>query len=61
MSTDDFTAPPSFYREMAKDCRCCLECASPPCDGVCAGGMCDQYCRCDDYDDPAGGDDEEQP
>jgi hypothetical protein len=46
-----FLPPPEFYEEMAKDCRCCQECATVPCDGVCAGGMCDLMCRCDDRDD----------
>jgi hypothetical protein len=48
---DMFAPPPEFYEELAKDCRCCRTCVNTPCDGVCAGGVCDQYCHCDnDYD-----------
>jgi hypothetical protein len=44
----DWNPPPSFFREMAKACRCCQTCGQPPCDGVLAGGMCDEYCHCRD-------------
>lgn len=45
--------PTEFYDEMAKHCRCCSRCGNPPCDGVCAGGMCDEMkCLCDDDRDP---------
>ncbi len=40
--------PPEFYEVMARHCRCCTDCSNPPCDGVCAGGMCDEQCHCDD-------------
>ena len=46
-----FMPPASFYERMAKDCRCCPECQNAPCDGVCAGGMCDEMCWCDDSDE----------
>ena len=51
MGDDDFMPPPSFFEERAKDCRCC-ECTNPPCEGVCAGGVCDGLCVCrkDDFD-----------
>jgi hypothetical protein len=41
-----------FVREQRKHCRCCTQCGTSPCDGVLAGGMCDQWCHCDreDYD-----------
>lgn len=47
---DDMFAPPEFYEAMAKDCRCCPTCWQVPCDGVCAGGLCDMHCRCDEDD-----------
>ena len=48
--SDDHMPPPEFFEEMAKHCRCCQECSNPPCDGVCAGGMCDQHCSCEEPD-----------
>ena len=46
-----------FRAHMAKDCRCCYECRGRPCDGVLAGGVCDQArCRCDDETDDYGDD-----
>ena len=49
-----------FYAEMAKHCRCCGSCSPRPCDGVCAGGMCDEArCSCDDDYEPDR--DEERP
>jgi len=38
--------------EMEKDCTCCPICSEVPCDGVCAGGFCDEMCTCnEEYDD----------
>ena len=37
-----------FVAEQVKHCSCCEECNhSRPCDGVLAGGPCDQACTCD--------------
>lgn len=53
MSVSD-QPPPEFYDEMARACKCCSICTNTPCDGVCAGGVCDMWtCRCfDDEDTP---------
>jgi hypothetical protein len=56
--THNMYPPPEFYEEMAKDCRCCPDCSSPPCDGVCAGGMCDEWCHCDDDENCSDSEDE---
>lgn len=46
MTLDDPLPPPDVIEEMMKHCRCCECCRNPPCDGVMAGGMCDeQSCR----------------
>lgn len=37
-----------FVRGMAKHCNCCPDCSSVPCDGVLAGGLCDESCVCED-------------
>lgn len=44
----------AWIAEMSKHCRCCALCGqNPPCDGVLAGGLCDDVCSCDDrYDGP---------
>jgi len=62
---EDDGPPPEFYEECAKHCRCCPLCWSVPCDGCCAGGICDDFdCKCEssglwDDDDFAYGDDPE--
>lgn len=33
----------AFVEGAAKHCRCCSCCRNPPCDGVLAGGMCDEF------------------
>lgn len=58
--TDDYDPmpPPDVIERLAKDCRCCQACGSVPCDGVMAGGMCDEArCSCDD--EPSDRDDDE--
>ena len=46
---DNGLPPPPFFEEAAKHCDCCEQCSSFPCDGCCAGGICDRApCRCDD-------------
>lgn len=56
MAADPMMPPQAVLDNMATHCRCCRTCASAPCDGVMAGGMCDEArCSCDDdftrYDD----------
>ena len=54
MSDDDSFMPPTeFFEHMAKDCHCCPGCeVEPPCDGCCAGGVCDHgHCTCDEDDE----------
>lgn len=39
----------SFVDELAQDCKCCPDCQEIPCDGLLAGGPCDNdHCKCDD-------------
>jgi hypothetical protein len=39
--------PDDVIEEWARTCRCCADCWSRPCDGCCAGGVCDAMpCRC---------------
>lgn len=40
-----------WLEECAKDCHCCPICWDFPCDGVMAGGLCDDMCICDDYEE----------
>lgn len=47
----DWNPPAEFFHAVSRDCRCCVDCADVPCPGVCAGGMCDEMCHCDDRDD----------
>lgn len=51
------------YVALAKECRCCSDCWSLPCEGCAAGGVCDQICNCDDDDvsGPAALDDDDEP
>ena len=34
--------------DLAKDCKCCPDCSEQPCEGLMAGGLCDEMCMCDD-------------
>jgi hypothetical protein len=43
---DDDSLSSDIAETFAKDCRCCPSCGSVPCDGLLAGGMCDETCRC---------------
>ena len=47
-SYQDDPAYEEFVSELASHCFCCQECSSIPCDGVLAGGLCDNLCSCDD-------------
>lgn len=47
----------AWLDELAKECHCCERCNGPgPCEGLMAGGFCDDTCFCgseideDDYD-----------
>lgn len=38
-----------FIERSARSCQCCPDCSQQiPCDGVMAGGMCDELCYCDE-------------
>ena len=52
----DYSPPQHVIDEWKKHCRCCPHCSPNPCDGVAAGGMCDNV-ECDCFGD----DDDEQP
>jgi hypothetical protein len=62
MEEDPYNTPAyaELCARLAKDCRCgCFECANRPCDGLLAGGMCDEAtCHCTD-DDRWGDEDED--
>jgi hypothetical protein len=59
-NVDDFMPPPEFFEHAAKDCKCCPDCeVAPPCDGCCAGGICDHgQCTCGEDDEPCDENDE---
>lgn len=62
MNYDDMMPPQGLIESLVKDCRCCAEChpGAVPCDGLLAGGMCDQArCDCNDLDPDYGLDDED--
>lgn len=43
--------PQEVLNDLAKHCHCCFLCGqSRPCDGVLAGGFCDDLCDCEDDD-----------
>jgi hypothetical protein len=53
VNDDDMMPPPDVIEAFMKHCSCCQCCQNPPCDGVMAGGMCDER-RCirdDERDD----------
>jgi hypothetical protein len=43
--------PLHVVNEWLKHCTCCPQCQHKPCDGVMAGGMCDDACDCDDREE----------
>lgn len=50
---EDYKPPQYVMNRWKRACSCCPECNPHPCDGVKAGGMCDQMpCMCcdDDYE-----------
>jgi hypothetical protein len=61
--TDDYSPPPHVIAEWSRHCSCCPQCSDHPCDGVCAGGPCDEaHCRCNDgYGDDCNYDEFEAP
>ena len=51
---DDEASYGAYVDYCAAQCMCCPDCPDcqdVPCDGLLAGGWCDQLCCCDDYDD----------
>lgn len=40
--------PTDTVKEWISQCSCCPECSQVPCDGVMAGGFCDDLCECVD-------------
>lgn len=59
--TEDYCPPQHVMDEWRKACDCCPVCSSFPCDGVAAGGMCDDIeCHCNHgYDDDPNWDEDE--
>lgn len=48
----DYRPPQYVIDEWKRQCHCCPLCNQPiPCDGVAAGGLCDDLCDCDDLDE----------
>lgn len=48
---NDYHPPQHVVEEWKKHCKCCPNCSDHPCDGVSAGGMCDDIeCICDNDD-----------
>ena len=46
---DNYAPPQHVIDEWIKQCNCCPLCSPCPCDGVAAGGLCDNLpCDCDD-------------
>lgn len=35
-----------WVEEMREECSCCRDCSDSPCDGLPAGGFCDETCFC---------------
>lgn len=48
---EDDPAYQAHLCQLAESCTCCPECSDVPCGGCQAGGLCDNYCRCDDERD----------
>lgn len=48
----DEEMPAEVMKDWISQCGCCSDCSQVPCDGVMAGGMCDESCECEDDDDP---------
>lgn len=43
LAAEALEPPPEVIEAWARDCRCCPFCRQVPCDGVMAGGMCDDF------------------
>jgi len=53
--------PDYVVAEWMSQCTCCPHCNQPiPCDGVQAGGMCDDMCDCEQLQDSYNEDDRYQ-
>ena len=48
MTHEEPSVPDEVIEIWLSHCDCCRDCGSGPCEGVMAGGMCDQACRCED-------------
>jgi hypothetical protein len=51
---EDITESPEYkewLEKLAKECKCCPICSDKPCDGLMAGGFCDELCFCDEHDE----------
>jgi len=46
MSTD--SDHQKWLQELAEECTCCRNCVDPPCEGLMAGGFCDELCFCEE-------------
>jgi len=52
MDSQDYSPPMSVVKAWIKQCNCCPICNQQiPCDGVRAGGLCDDMCGCDSWDE----------
>lgn len=48
MAMGGYEPPQHVIEEWKKHCQCCPHCSVHPCDGVAAGGYCDNVdCDCD--------------
>gem|GEM_PF-6196765 len=49
---DGYEPPQDVIDEWLEHCDCCRICGCAPCDGVAAGGLCDEQCHCrNDHED----------
>jgi len=45
---EEYSPPSELLDELGRHCNCCPICSNCPCDGVAAGGMCDNSeCECE--------------
>ena len=46
---EDYEIPQDVIENWLKECHCCPLCGQDrPCEGVMAGGLCDDFCQCDE-------------
>jgi hypothetical protein len=58
---DEDSLSSDIAETFAKDCRCCPSCGPVPCDGLLAGGLRDQVCRCSERREVDPNDLEDEP